>query len=317
MAIELFVPGRLCLFGQHTDDRARKERTMNADINQSEPVEKLDITVIILTYNEKLHIRRCLENAYQIAKKVIVIDCNSNDGTVEICKEFGTEVVQHKWPGNQAAQFNWAIDNLEINTEWILRLDADEYLLPNLIDELREKVPALPCDVTGIEFKRRHIFMGKWVKHGIYPVILLRMFRKGCGRYDNRLMDEHIMLSQGRSIVFNHDFCDHSLIDISDYCRKHIGYAERETLSVLNDEELSQDTQSEQGLGGQAKEKHRKKGTYNKLPPLWRSFAYFLYRYVVKGGFLDGKEGFIFAFIQGWWYRTLVDIKLIELEKNK
>ena len=182
----------------------------------------LDLTTIILTYNEERHIRRCLENVCQFSKKVFVVDSPSTDKTVEICREFpNVEVVVHKYPGNQAEQFNWALDNLKVETDWILRIDADEYLLPELIKELEEKVPTLSADVTGLEFKRRHIFMGKWVKHGIYPVIMMRMFRNGCGRYDGRLMDEHIVLNNGRSIVFDNDFCDHSLISLSDYCRKH------------------------------------------------------------------------------------------------
>ena len=278
---------------------------------------KLDITAIILTYNEELHIRRCLENVCPIATKVYVVDSPSTDKTVEICKEFqNVEVVVHKYPGNQAEQFNWALDNLKIDTEWVLRLDADEYMLPELVDELRTKVPSLSRDITGIEFKRRHIFMDKWVKHGIYPVIMMRMFRTGMGRYDARLMDEHIALKEGHSVVFDNDFCDHSLIDISDYCRKHINYAQREACEVLNElYVLSSHIDKTLTLGEQAKDKHKKKGGYNKLPLFWRSFAYFCYRYFVKGAFLDGKEGFLFAFLQGWWYRTLVDAKILECKK--
>ena len=271
----------------------------------------MDLTVIILTYNEELHIRRCLENISDIAKDIIIIDCYSTDRTKEICGEFSNlRFISHKWPGNQAAQFNWAIDNLEIKTEWILRLDADEYLLPELKAEMQSKVPTLDSSITGIEFKRRHIFMGRWMKHGIYPVILLRMYRTGCGRYDNRLMDEHIVLSRGDSVVFEHDFCDHTLIDISEYCRKHIRYSIREALSLLDDESCQKIT----GLGKQATEKHKKKSKYIQMPLFWRSFFYFLYRYIFKGGFLDGKEGFVFAFIQGWWYRTIVDAKILEAE---
>jgi glycosyltransferase involved in cell wall biosynthesis len=273
----------------------------------------LDLTTFVLTYNEELHIRRCLENVCQFSKKVIVVDSPSTDKTVEICREFSNvEVVVHQYPGNQAEQFNWALDNLNIDTEWILRIDADEYLLPELIEELEEKVPTLSSDVTGLEFKRRHIFMGKWVKHGIYPVIMMRMFRKGCGRYDGRLMDEHILLNKGRSVVMQNDFCDHSLISLSEFCKKHINYAEREATEVLRD---SDDIQ--EGLGAQAKAKHQKKGIYNKLPLFWRSFAYFFYRYILKGGFLDGKEGFLFAFIQGWWYRTMVDANILIRNRHK
>lgn len=285
----------------------------------------LDVTTIILTYNEELHIRRCLENVCPFSKKVYVIDSPSTDHTADICREFeNVEVVVHKYSGNQAAQFNWALDNVVIDTEWILRVDADEYLLPELVEELEQKLPELPSDVTGIELKRRHIFMGKWMKHGIYPVIMMRMCRTGYGRYADRLMDEHMVLNNGRCIMLNNDFCDHSLINISDYCRKHLDYAQREAAVVLDEMYgLSSDNivkgmsdlRADESLGKQAEEKHKSKSKYNQLPLFWRSFAYFLFRYFIKGGFMDGKEGFIFAFIQGWWFRTMVDVKLLEARK--
>lgn len=286
----------------------------------------LDLTTIILTYNEELHIRRCLENVCPISKKVYVIDSPSTDSTVDICKEFpNVEVVVHKYPGNQAAQYNWAIDNIKIDTEWTLRIDADEYLLPELVKEIEDKLPSLPKEITGIEFKRRHIFMGKWVKHGIYPVVMMRMCRTGCGRYADRIMDEHMVLTQGKSVVFENDFCDHSLINVSDYCRKHLDYAQREAAVVLDETYgLSKDDivkgmsdlREDESLGKEAEKKHKKKNKYNSLPLFWRSFAYFIFRYVLKGGFLDGKEGFVFAFIQGWWFRTMVDVKILEAKKS-
>ena len=285
----------------------------------------LDVTTIILTYNEELHIRRCLENVCPFSKKVYVIDSPSTDHTADICREFeNVEVVVHKYPGNQASQFNWALDNVVIDTEWILRVDADEYLLPELVEELQQKLPNMPRDVTGIELKRRHIFMGKWMKHGIYPVIMMRMCRTGYGRYADRLMDEHMVLNNGRCIMLNNDFCDHSLINISDYCRKHLDYAQREAAVVLDEMYgLSSDNivkgmsdlRPDESLGKQAEDKHKSKSKYNELPLFWRSFAYFLFRYFIKGGFIDGKEGFIFAFIQGWWFRTMVDVKLLEARK--
>lgn len=278
----------------------------------------MDITTIILTYNEEIHIRRCLENVCSFSKRVIVVDSPSTDRTCEICREFpNVEVIVHPYPGNQAEQFNWALDNIEIETEWILRLDADEYLLPELVVELEKKVPALPEEVTGLEFKRRHIFMDKWVKHGIYPVIILRMFRKNMGRYDVRLMDEHISLKEGHSIVMDNDFCDHSLINISEYCRKHINYAHREAAEVLYETlDMKETVEDKQALGQQAQDKQKKKSTYNRLPLFWRSFAYFCYRYFWKRAFMDGKEGFLFTFLQGWWYRTLVDAKIFEIKKQ-
>lgn len=277
---------------------------------------KLDLSVIILTYNEEIHIRRCLENVNQVAKKVFVVDCHSSDQTKDIAKSLGAEVVNHDWPGNQAEQFNWALDNLKIETEWILRLDADEYLLPELITELKEKLPSLSNDVTGVFFNRRHIFLDRWMKGGIYPVKLLRTFRYGHGRYEQRMMDEHIVLNDGTSVEFDNDFCDHNLNNLSWFCKKHVDYAVREAAEMLDAEfNLSGHIQDKSSFTNQAKEKRSKKESYSRQPLFWRSFAYFLYRYFLKGAWRDGKEGFIFTFIQGWWYRTLVDAKIFEIKR--
>ncbi len=263
-----------------------------------------------------MHIRRCLENVNRIARKVYVIDCFSTDGTQEIARELGAEVVEHKWPGNQAEQFNWALDNIQIDTEWILRLDADEYMMPELVDELQRVLPVMPDAVTGVVFKRRHIFMDKWMKGGIYPVKILRLFRRGYGRYEQRLMDEHVVLSAGEEYECQNDFCDHNLNNLSWFCKKHVDYAVREAAELL-DLEFGLTSHSTAGkLSEQANAKRRKKHSYARKPLFWRSFAYFMYRYFLKGGWRDGKEGFIFTFIQGWWYRTLVDAKIYEIKRK-
>lgn len=278
----------------------------------------LDLTAIILTKNEKLHIERCIKNLTGIANRIILIDSYSTDNTQEIAWNLGAEVIEHKWPGNQAEQFNWALDNINITTEWILRLDADEYLLPELIEEIKIKLPKIDTDVTGIEFKRRHIFLNKWMKHGIYPVKILRLFRNGYGRYEQRIMDEHIVISSGQIIELEYDFCDHNLNNLSWFCNKHIDYAIREAAEMISTElyNLSEKRANNYTLSGQASEKRKKKNSYLRKPLFWRSFAYFLYRYFWKGAWRDGKEGFLFNFLQGWWYRTLVDAKIFEIKKK-
>lgn len=278
----------------------------------------LDVSVIILTYNEEIHIRRCLENVNRFASNVFLVDCFSTDKTVEIAKSLGANVIQHAWPGNQAEQFNWALKNFVITTKWILRLDADEYLMPELIEELNRKLPALADGITGVIFNRRHIFMGKWMKRGIYPVKLLRLFQTGKGVCEQRLMDEHIQLLEGRAVEFEHDFCDHNLNDLSWFCHKHVNYAIREAVDLL-DIELdltgAAETDENKHISAQALSKRMKKHKYAKQPLFWRSFAYFCYRYFLKGACLDGKIGFIWTFLQGWWYRTLVDAKVFEIKQ--
>ena len=276
----------------------------------------LDLTTIILTYNEEIHIRRCLENVCLFSKKVYVVDSPSTDRTVEICNEFpNVEVVVHKYPGNQAEQLNWALDNLDIQTEWILRIDADEYLSNELIEEIKEKTPKLPSSVSGINLQRNHFFMGKQMKYE-RNAIILRMFRNGKARCECRLMDEYMLIDEGEVITFDNLFFDHNLCTLSEYCQKHINYASREVAMMLDEEYgLSEYRRPESACIGEAATFRKAKSGYQKLPLFWRSFAYFVYRYFLTGTFLLGKAGFVYCFIQAWWYRTLVDGILIEVKK--
>ncbi|WP_289004863.1 glycosyltransferase family 2 protein [uncultured Parabacteroides sp.] len=278
----------------------------------------LDLTVIILTYNEEIHLRRCLENIKNIARTIFVIDSYSTDRTLEIAQEYNAIILQNKWENNHAKQLNWALEHASIQTQWVLRLDADEYLLPELLDELIRKVPVLPGDVSGVEFKRRHYFLDKWMKHGIYPVFQLRLFRYGKGICEQRLMDEHIQLLEGKCVVFENDFVDHNLNNLSSFCHKHINYAIREAIDLL-DIELDLFGYSKEEdmkiLAAQAIHKRMMKHRYVRMPLFWRSFVYFCYRYFLKGGFLEGKEGFLWHFLQCWWYRTLVDAKVLEIKR--
>ena len=280
----------------------------------------LDLSVIVLTKNEELHIQRCLDNICDIAKEVFVIDCFSSDRTVEIAKQYpNVAVFQHAWPSSEyAGQINWALQNMEFSTHWILRLDADEYLLPELKEELRKKLPILPEEVSGLVIKRRHFFMDKWMRRGTYPVKLLRIFRAGKGVCEWRFMDEHIQLLEGEMMELENDFCDHNLHDLSWFCHKHVDYAIREAVDLL-DIELGLTGVARRDetirISKQAKRKRRNKHKYARGPLFWRSFAYFFYRYFCKGACFEGKEGFLWTFIQGWWYRTLVDAKVFEIKK--
>ena len=277
----------------------------------------LDLSVIILTYNEEIHIRRCLENVKQFASKVYIVDCFSIDRTAQIAKELGAEVIEHEWPGNQAEQFNWALDNLPITTEWILRLDADEYLLPGLIEELLEKLPVIPESVSALSLSRARAFCGKILHHGIVNNIrIIRIFRKGKARYEKRLMDEHLSVLSGETIDMKNQFVDDNRMPIGLFIDKHNGYATREAALLLDAEyHLTNMDSLPQDYGREVEKKRTQKARYARIPLFWRAFGYFVYRYIIKLGFLDGKEGFLWDFLQGWWYRTLVDAKVYEIKK--
>lgn len=279
----------------------------------------LDLSVIILTYNEEIHIRRCLDNVSPIAEKIFIIDSYSTDKTLEIAKRYNNvEILQHTWENNHAKQFNWGLENASIHTKWVLRLDADEYLTPELIQELEQKIPSAPDEVTGFLLPLRRVFLRKTLRRGLPPVILLRIFRYGKGKSELRLMDEHIQLTEGITLQTTYEFADDNLNDLSWWTQKHIGYAIREAVDLLDIEfnlTGAGTTDTNKQIGAQALAKRMKKHKYAKLPLFWRSFAYFCNRYFLHLGFLEGKEGFLWHFLQGWWYRTLVDAKIFEIKK--
>lgn len=279
----------------------------------------LDVTVIILTYNEEIHIRRCIENVRPIAREIYVVDCKSTDNTAAIVQELGAKVVEHEWPGNQAEQFNWALQNIPISTEWILRMDADEYLTDELIEEMKEKLPTMKMDVSAILLPLGRAFMGRVLKHGIVNgVKIVRLFRRGKVRYEQRIMDEHLQVLEGKTIAFEHKFIDDNRLSIKDFTDKHNNYSSREAVLLLDAEYGIIDHSSENFSAEYSKDvqnKRSQKQRYARMPLFWRAFAYFCYRYFFKLGFLDGKEGFMWDFLQGWWYRTLVDAKVWEIKR--
>lgn len=272
----------------------------------------LDVSVIILTFNEEFHIRRCIENTFRVAKEVFVIDCFSKDNTVEIAKECGATVLQHEYV-NQAQQFQWALDNCPIKTGWTLRMDADEYLTDELIQELETTLPTLSDDVTGCYLPLRVVFMGKMLKHGLHhQVQILRLWRTGCVYMEQRWMDERCVLTRGTAINLKNSFVDHNLKGLGEFTIKHNGYSNREAFLEINRRyHLVEEGQSDE-LGS----RNSQKSSYYKLPRFFRAFMYFFVRYVIFLGFLDGRRGFIWLTLQAYWYRFLVDAKLYEMEKR-
>ena len=278
----------------------------------------LDISVIILTFNEQLHIQRCLDRISPVVKDVFIIDCFSTDKTLEIVGKYGNvHVLQNKWV-NYATQFNWGLEHADIKTKWVLRLDADEYLTPELVEELEHKLPALSADVTGVVFHLRRVFLGRTIRRGMPVIKLMRLFQYGKASSEVRMMDEHIQLTEGHSVDFENEFADDNLNNLSWWTQKHVGYAIREAVDLLDMEyDLTGSAKSDEGkqLNEQALAKRMRKHKYARQPLFWRSFAYFCYRYFFRLGFLEGKEGFLWHFLQGWWYRTLVDAKVLEIKR--
>jgi glycosyltransferase involved in cell wall biosynthesis len=277
------------------------------------------LAVIVLTRDEERHLPRLLQALAGLDGGVFVVDSFSTDRTTAIAEAAGALVAEHRFV-NQAQQFQWALDNLPIDAEWVMRLDADEVLTPELVEEIGQRLPSLPPEVTGVNLKRRHLFLGRWIKHGgRYPVTLLRIWRNGAARIEQRWMDEHMVLLHGRAVTFAHDFADDNLNELTFFTDKHNRYATREAIDVLmkrygladEDEALSRRNASLQA----AAKRRIKARLYNRLPFGLGPFAYFLYRYVLRLGFLDGAEGLAYHALQGFWYRLLVDAKILEFDR--
>lgn len=278
-----------------------------------------DLSVIILTFNEEMHISRCITSLKEVTSNIYVIDSSSTDQTVHLAKMLGAKVFQNKWPGNHAAQFQWALDNCILETKWCMKMDADEYLTNELVAEINDKLSKIPDRITGIYLKRRVYFKGRWIKHGgYYPTKLLRIWKLKYGSMEQRLMDEHIKLSEGGSIEFSADIIDDNKNDLTWWSIKHVNYATREMADILN-RKLKIKEQNQiipKWFGTQEQFKRKVKNIYLDLPLFVRPFLYFTHRFFFKLGFLDGKEGLIWHILQGFWYRFLVDAKIYELSKE-
>ena len=271
----------------------------------------IDLTTIILTYNEELNIIDCINSVKDISKRIIIIDSYSTDKTIELAAQLGVEVYQHEFV-NQAKQFAYAMESTNIKTKWIFKLDADERLTEKSAEEIVDIcLKNSNNDINGIVLRFEVNFLGKKLKHGgIYPFRKLAIFKNGFGKVEDRNMDEHIVLLRGKVVELKNDSVHKDYKDLTTWINKHNKYSSREVLDYL---EINSKNENFKNLDSKAKTKRFiKKNIYYKLPIGFRSYLYYFYRYYIKLGFLDGKEGKIFAFLQAYWYRFLVDAKIYE-----
>ena len=277
------------------------------------------IAVVILTFNEEMHIERCICSAQAVSDKIVVVDSYSTDDTCAIARRMGAVVYQHTFE-NHARQFNWALENCDIQAQWIWRLDADEYIEPSLASKALQAVEQIAEDVNGIYVNRKIVFMGQPLLHGgWYPAPQIKIIRKGFGGSEDKWMDEHLVVFSGKTISIDGDQTDENLNDLTWWSHKHVNYASREAINTLMIEyNIKQGVEEVEPkfLGNDAERKRWLKMKYAKTPLFVRPFINFFIRYILKAGFLDGKSGFIWHFMQGFWYRMLVDCKIYELKKK-
>ena len=276
------------------------------------------IHAIILTLNEALHLERCIRSLGGVCSSITVVDSGSSDDTVDIARRLGATVLANPWT-NYATQMNFAIDAVADRGGWLLRIDADEVLDSESGETLNEAVSRAGPDIDGLIVQRRIHFLGRRIRHGaIEPSWQLRLFRNGRGRCEQRWMDEHILV-EGRVAKSRLILSDINLNSLTWWTSKHNTYASREAIDALNARHkfMQSNSVSEGSANAQAKvRRFLKERVYRNLPAGPRALFYFIYRYLLRLGFLDGAEGLYFHFLQGFWYRLVVDAKIAEIERH-
>jgi len=276
------------------------------------------VTLVVLTYNEERNLPACLGSAARWAAEIFVVDSGSTDGPLRIAEEHGARVVAHPFD-THARQWQWALANLPIATEWVLALDADQRLTPALRDEIGARLSRTE-ETAGYFVNRKQIFRGRWIRHGgYYPKYLLKLFRRSRVSVDDtELVDHHFFVDgpterlQGNIIEDNQNEAA-----IAVWIAKHNRYA---VLQARQDWLLGAEgpVAGRAGLRETPDERTRRlKRAWRRLPLFVRPCLYVFYRYVFRLGFLDGKQGFIFHVLQAFWYRLLVDINLDEMASGR
>lgn len=272
------------------------------------------IDVLIITKNEEANLPYSLEALMGWTRKVFVVDSGSTDETRNIAESMGAEFVHHDWPG-YAAQKNWALDNLDLQADWTLIVDADEVITADLRKEILgiagqdvEKVAE-----EGFYLNRRLIFMDRPIKHcGYFPSWNLRFFKRGKARYEKRKVHEH-MLIDGPVGYIKSPMEHWDRRGLGYYFAKHNEYSSLEAKALLEDIQ-NRDQGIRPSLFGNALERRRwmKRRIYTWLPFPW--VFRFLYMFILRLGFLDGVNGLRFCvFITS--YEMFVRLKLIELRR--
>jgi glycosyltransferase involved in cell wall biosynthesis len=262
---------------------------------------KAPVSVLIPVKNEEVNIASCLESVCW-ADEIFVVDSQSTDATAQIAEAAGAHVAQFYYQGGPKKR-NWSLANLPFRNEWVLIVDADERIPPELAREIAECV-ARPDGLDGYYINRRLIFLGRWIRHGgWYPSWNMRLFRHRLGRYESIPIDsphmgdnevhQHVILD-GQVGYLKNDLLHHDFKSLFHFISRHNQYSDWESLVYLN---LRRQPlfQPDEHLHGAVRRKRLLKRLWVRLP--FRPLVRFLYMYVLRAGFLDGVAGFYFCLL--------------------
>lgn len=265
--------------------------------------------VIVLTHNSANVIERTVRAALELSRTVVVVDSGSSDNTVALVTALGCHVA-HRPFKHYADQRNWAIDEFGHRTEWQLHLDADEVLDPLAIAEIT-RVLAAPGGASGFILKRRTYFLGRPLRFGGTHNYHLRLFKSGMARCEDRLYDQHFVCDRP-GVRLRGLLHDMNVGSLTEWTARHNRWSDMEAAELLRPNAAGAG-QIKARLSSDPRERRRLyKGRYYQAPPILRAMLLFVYRYLLQGGFLDGRAGFLYAFFQVLWFRMLVDAKLHE-----
>jgi glycosyltransferase involved in cell wall biosynthesis len=279
-------------------------------------------TFIILTYNEELHLQRLLNSIRRLNAAVCILDSGSTDQTLQIAETSGAQVKQHAFI-NHPQQWHYALEAFNIETPWVICIDADQVVTRELEQQLLTFIDEDYRDINGIYFNRKNYFKSTWIKHGGYfPFYLLKMFRYGIGYSDLNENMDHRFIVPGKTLVWKHGYLLEENLkenNIRFWIDKHNRYSD-----LLAQEEIERRQQLRMQTikpafwGNPDEHTAWLKKLWWRMPLFIRPAVYFIYRYIFRLGILDGRQGFVFHFLQAFWFRLIVDVKIKELlNKNK
>ena len=276
----------------------------------------IPVTLLVTTRNEAANIERCLSSAHQFIDQIFVIDSDSEDETVTIARKYA-EVVNLAYDHSKIIPwiYQWGLDNLAIRNDWVMILEADQILTPELKSEL-ESLFTKPVREDGFYVRRQQVFRGKALRFGGYgSKYMLKLFRRAAGELDPEETDTRVyvkgVVGRLRSPIIEENQKEN---DILFYLQKHLRYADAFAREELQRREEGFKWKQQPRLFGTPDQRVLwLKQNFFRLPLYIRPFLYFFYRYVILLGFLDGKQGAIFHFMQAFWFRLVWDIRLEEL----
>jgi glycosyltransferase involved in cell wall biosynthesis len=279
---------------------------------------RVPLAAVVLTFNEERNLDACLASLADWISELHVVDSGSTDQTLAIAARHGARVTCHPFE-THARQWQWALQSLPIQADWVLALDADQRVTPELALEIARFVTTGDPAVAGGYVKRRQVFRGRWIRHGgYYPKYLLKLFRREAVWMDEGDLVDHHFHVRGATVLLGHDIIEDNRNEasIAAWTAKHNRYAVLQAQEQLARAAAGTNGTRPALFGSPDERVLWLKRVWNGLPLYWRPALYFGYRYILRLGFLDGREGFVFHVLQAFWYRLLVDINVDEMRRT-